>query len=393
MRNYAVVTLIDIKFLIFESNSMLKDFVPLLKGIVIFVVTGGVICQAQTTETIFWDTAAIGDQSIAVVSLDIQKLLKVDVESGKKTKFLNYWKDQRNLPIEHLDQTQMIFGGEIGRGPDDSTHIKIVFREPRQLSAETIGKMTGYQLTEKEILGRPCFIGDFEGSWGGCIVDATNAVFGVKRKLPEIIADFSEPGILADDLKKVSGADATLVFHGGENAAQPFKSLTGPDPFQYLKLKLTIDRFIANFEWVNPLQELILKAKTGTLIVNFEDELVFNAEIKFQSPEEAEFHSQMVRAVLPVAVFAIKSSYSTKAVDQRQKEWEKLAKRFPKMPPWPMDGVHAEANTMNSFLPFLQTLEVTANEQTMRIECRQEGGSPEMLEAIITLYTNQMIRD
>ena len=241
-----------------------------------------------------WNNAAISDESFAVLAVDVQRLLRGSRDDSfeAKERLLAHFSNERGISLNQLDEAQVIMGGN-QMGADDTTHTKIVYLESPEIDAVTAGKMTKYQLEEKEIQGVPCFVGKKRGAWGAVVVNEKVLAFAVERKMPEVIGALERSGDLTKELRDVkSRSDLILVFKGGDSAR----------------------RLATEFTWPKPLQDLVHQAESGIVRVNFRDDLVFDAQIQFASEGKSTMHAEAVNDMLPPVVHMIEASFSEQAV-------------------------------------------------------------------------------
>ena len=137
---------------------------------------------AQDSSNKAWDASAIGDQSFAVLAIDIQRLSKVAVPTLVTQRLQRYWNKDRSVILAQVDQFQAIFGGrELGNGADDATHTKLVYLQPTSFDADRVGRMARYKLANKIMMNTQCYVGDRRNHWGGVKLDEQRLVFAVER--------------------------------------------------------------------------------------------------------------------------------------------------------------------------------------------------------------------
>ena len=182
--------------------------------------------EENTNKT--WAKVLHSDDDVLVIRINAAKLYADRKDVPVVKKFEAWLKGDKKLEFSEIDEAQFIIGTEEGLkiGADDTSHNQLTFAKPQTFTAESVGELSGYQLTKQELESKTVFLGkpEREGNWGAALIDDRTLVFGVTRKLEKLLEPKeAETKAEAEEKLRKADVDFCISFSGGETAKKIFE--------------------------------------------------------------------------------------------------------------------------------------------------------------------------
>lgn len=183
-----------------------------------------------------FDASHIPADTSILMAMNVSRLL-ADGREWESKKLIDFLLDG-NLDAKDIDQFQVIAGaGEEmseNTGGDTTAHLKLVFREPIEMTSDQLSRLTGSSLREsEEHEGKVWIPGEGEHDWGGFQNDKKTVIIGVNERAKLLMSSEAEEGPIRREFTQVdSDCDLFLAVRRGPETGFFFMQMFGMDPEQ-----------------------------------------------------------------------------------------------------------------------------------------------------------------
>ena len=213
-------------------------FIAFLTVTVVLLAIGAG-CKVASAQSEGFEDSLVSPHTVMSVSINVARVYDSLKNKEFRTKFEKEIQEQHGVALSEVDQFQFFIGNPPKqKSADDTFNTKLTFREAKKFDAESVGKMSGYKLTEEKVGERVAFVGNpkREGSWGAMVISDRTLLFAVRRKMDALIESqkLKRPAEhKLDQLPKVD-ADLYLTLSGGDKTKEVFEEAWGKNYFSEL---------------------------------------------------------------------------------------------------------------------------------------------------------------
>ena len=183
-----------------------------------------------------FDSSYIPADTSILMTMNVSRLL-ADGREWESKKLIDFLLDG-NLDANEIDQFQVIAGsGEEmseGTGGDATAHLKLVFREPIEMSSDRLSKITGSSLREsEEHKGNIWIPGKRDNNWGGFQSNKNTVIIAVNERAESLMDSKPEEGPILREFAQVDrDCDLFLAVRRGPETGFFFMQMFGMNPEQ-----------------------------------------------------------------------------------------------------------------------------------------------------------------